>query len=425
MTMRDVDYEKISKVIRDNLTPSSEITTPERLFGREQALTNVRRALNSMGRPVFIYGDRGIGKSSVALTAAYLATDSSLTPIRVLCSKDDSFAKVVRSIGNACVNVSQRIESAIQPSQTGVNVFGVGASFTPTQVARVDIPLPESLNDALDIIRFVLEKRPIGNFVVLVDEMERIESAREREKFAEFIKNISTIDSRIKFIFCGISSTLEELVGEHPSAGRILEAIKLERLAHNNLWQIIEVVAEALNLEIENEALVQISRISDGFPTYVHLIGDSMFWSVFDDAELQSVVKVRHFRDGIHGALRRSDATLKALYEKATLKTKNTVDYEEVLWALADTSSDKRQVSDIYENSYKRVMHQRVGRTALSKEVFNTRLHSLRRDGHGRIVVNKGAGWFGFRENIIRGYVRLKAHEQEVHLGRDHAMRNV
>jgi Cdc6-like AAA superfamily ATPase len=424
MAIAGIDQDTISKIIRDNLTPSSEITTPERLFGRERALKDVTRALNSNGRSVFIHGDRGVGKSSVALTAATLITDSSMTPIRVMCGKEDTFAKVIRSIGNACLTVAQRIESPAKAFQVGLSILGSGGSFNPGERSRVEIPLPDSLNDALDIIRFALEKRQ-GQFVVVIDEMERIASEGEREKFAEFIKNIPALEPRVKFIFCGIAATLTELVGEHPSAGRILEPVKLERLRHNELWQIIEVVAKNLNIEIESEALIQISRISDGFPTYVHLIGDSMFWSVFDDSEIVSAVKVRHFREGITGALQRSDATLRAQYEKATMKTKNTQDYEEALWALADTSSDWRQLTEIYDSSYKKIMLQRSGRTMLAKETLNTRFHSLRKDGHGRVVVNKGAGWFAFRENIIRGYVRLKAQEQGIQLGRDNAMRNV
>lgn len=425
MAILGIDHETISTIIRDNFTPSSEILTPERLFGRERALTSVSRALNSNGRSVFIYGDRGVGKSSLALTAANLITSSEHRPIRVLCGRDDTFGKVIRAIGNACVNVSQRVQNVPKRAQASVSVFGVGGSYSGGETSKVDIPLPESLNDSLDIMRFALEKRSSGTFVVIIDEMERIDSDREREKFAEFIKNIPEIDNRIKFIFCGIASTLEELVGEHPSAGRMLEPVKLDRISHSELWNIIETVAKTLNVEIEREALIQISRISDGFPTYVHLIGDSLFWSVFDDPEHISTVRSRHFRQGINGALERSDATLKSQYDKATLKTKNTYDYEEVLWALADTSSDKRQFTEIYDYSYKKIVIQRPERTLLSKEVFNNRLHSLRKDGHGRVVVNKGAGWFAFRENIMRGYVRLKAYEKGLQLGRDHAMKNV
>ena len=64
-------------------------------------------------------------------------------------------------------------------------------------------------------------------------------------------------------------------------------------------------------------------------------------------------------------------------------------------------------------------MKKRVGRHALTREQFNHRLLSLGKESHGRVMVGHGSGWFSFRENIMRGYVRLRAEEQHLELGRD------
>src|SRR5262249_40415569 len=127
-----------------------------------------------------------------------------------------------------------------------------------------------------------------------------------------------------------------------------------------------------------------------------------------------------HFKAGIEEALRRTEATLRAQYDKATQKTRNTADYEEALWALADSTSDRRQITEIYDTSYLRLMAQRVGRNKLPRDTLNQRYLSLRKDSHGRIVVGHGSGWFSFRENIMRGYVRLRAAAQGMDLGRHH-----
>jgi hypothetical protein len=88
---------------------------------------------------------------------------------------------------------------------------------------------------------------------------------------------------------------------------------------------------------------------SDGFPHFVHLIGDAMFWAIFHDLEPVMVAGLQHFRAVIEGALERSDALLRGQYDKATQKTKNTDDYQEALWAAADTTSDRRRLQGIYE----------------------------------------------------------------------------
>jgi len=49
--------------------------------------------------------------------------------------------------------------------------------------------------------------------------------------------------------------------------------------------------------------------------------------------------------------------------------------------------------------------------------VFSDRLNKLKTARHGGIIVPKGAGWYEFKENIVRGYVRLRAESEGVHLG--------
>ena len=62
-------------------------------------------------------------------------------------------------------------------------------------------------------------------------------------------------------------------------------------------------------------------------------------------------------------------------------------------------------------------MAERHGRKTLSKLTFSDRLNKLKTPRHGEIIVSKGAGWYEFKENIVRGYVRLRAENEEVHLG--------
>lgn len=248
--------------------------------------------------------------------------------------------------------------------------------------------------------------------------MERLADKDDRNRFAELIKNLSTIDGDFRFIFCGIASDVDELLNSHESAGRILEAIKLEKLHHSELWKIITSAGDAVSLQIDREMLIRIGQISDGFPHYVHLIGEELFWRAFDDPAEVSRVSREHYLDAIKGALMRTEATLKNGYQRATQKSaKNTVEYEEALWAVADSTADRRQIQDIHGSSYLRIMEGRGDRAALKRDQFNKRLLALYKDSHGRILIRHGSGWFSFRENIMRGYVRLRAEEQGVELG--------
>ena len=420
MAMPGVTDEDLKKILAENLTPSDTIKTPERLFGRQKYLTTIDRALSSPGRQIFIYGDRGVGKTSLALTAAYLHAASNSPPIHVMCGRTSGFAEVMQAVGNSLIPIDRRIEKQTTGGSFNFNLpGGGGVGLTRANRPAPEISPPKSLNEALDIVRYVASKRN-AKTIIVIDEMERIEAATEREKFAEFIKNIPEINDDVRFIFCGIAHDVSELLQSHPSAGRILEAIPLERLHHSDLWRILNSVGEKLGVEIQMETLIRISQVSDGFPHYVHLIGESLFWSMFDDPEAVTRSGPMHFRAGIEGALRRTEASLRAQYDKATQKYRLTADYEEALWSLADSTADRRQIADIYDSSYKWIAAKRQGRSLMPRDKLNQRYLSLRKESHGRIVAGYGSGWFSFRENIMRGYVRLRAEAGGVNLGRHH-----
>jgi DNA polymerase III delta prime subunit len=419
MAIRGVTDEDLKHILSENLTPSDSIKTPERLFGREKTLTTIDRAFSSPGRQIFIYGDRGVGKTSLAQTTAYLHTGVENQPIYVMCGKTNDFGQTIRAIGNALIPVEERLEKAASGGSFNFSLPGGmgGVGVSSGTKGHADIPVPGSLTEALDIIRYVASKRR-NTTIIIIDELERIDSSAEREKFAEFIRNIPELSADVRFIFCGIMHDVTELLQSHASAGRILETVELKRLNHSDLWKILTVVAKKLNVEIQEEALIRIGQVSDGFPHYVHLIGECLFWAMFDDTQEVKKSGPEHFKTAITGALQRTEAALRAAYEKATHKTRNTADYEEALWALADSTSDKRQIAQIYETSYKWIMLKRTGRKSLTREQLNQRYLSMRKESHSRIVAGFGSGWFAFRENIMRGYVRLRAESQGINLGR-------
>jgi len=189
-------------------------------------------------------------------------------------------------------------------------------------------------------------------------------------------------------------------------------------LTHDARWEIVENAARELSLQVDRELLIRIGQISDGFPYYVHLISEMMFWSVYDDGEILSECLSTHFHDGVRDAVSSAQTMLRIAYDRATQKYSD--DYQEVLWAVADDVMLRRQVSNIYDHSYLRIMRERPERKILDKTQFYNRMNSLRSDRHGSILVAKGAGWYEFRENVVRGYVRLRAEAQGIKLGRDH-----
>lgn len=245
MAIKGVDQDRIAEVLRRHLTPSAHVTSPERLFGRERKLVQIERAFNSHGRHVFIFGDRGVGKTSLAMTAAFLHQHTNDEPVYVLCGESSTFADIIFAVGNNALPLKERMEAGASRGTLGLNVPGFGASYKPGDRSAANFSAPADINEASNIIRYINERRPNGT-VVVIDELERLKSEEDKTRLAEFVNSISSVQTETKFILSGIGHTVEDLLGAHRSATRKLETIELERISHDELWKIVSTVAEEL-----------------------------------------------------------------------------------------------------------------------------------------------------------------------------------
>src|SRR3954447_7822160 len=142
MAIAGVTDEVLKQVLSENLTPSDSIKTPDRLFGREKTLTTIDRAFSSPGRQIFVYGDRGVGKTSLALTTAFLHTGVENLPIYVMCGRTNNFSQTIQAIGNATIPVEKRLEKLTTGGGFNLSLagFGVGMSDPTNQHAGIAAP---------------------------------------------------------------------------------------------------------------------------------------------------------------------------------------------------------------------------------------------------------------------------------------------
>ncbi len=419
MAISGYDESKVAEVIKQHLSPSAEIRDLDRLIGRDKFLTKIKRALNSTNRHVFIHGERGVGKTSLAMTAGRLLAPKEENFIYVDCGNETTFGEVIQRIGNSVIDVSKRLSTGSPAIGGGVGVAGLGnlnLNFKGGDVGAISQPATTS--EAYDILQFVRQKRT-GQIIVVIDEFDRVRR-EEKTSFAELLKNIGTQVDDIRLVFGGIGANVEEILGEHGSTGRMFETIEMDKLSHNMLWEIIQGATEPLGITIDQGILMRIGIISDGFPHFVHLLGECLIYAMLDDEEVVSVCERHHFESALTEALQKTEPYLRRMYSLATEKTKLQNEYEETLWALADRTETRRKLDDI-ESSYKRIAAQRPKRqdnekTSMTRTNLNQRLLSLRKDNHSNVVTGHGSGRFSFREGVMRGYVRLRAETEGVEL---------
>jgi Cdc6-like AAA superfamily ATPase len=415
MAIIGFNRSKFEETIKMMLSPTTPIRSPELLRGREKKQEDIRRAFIQPGRQIFIFGDRGVGKTSLAQTAAYEHHPSDGEPIFLGCDGSSTFYRMAQDLYGRLARIDPAISKENFQTKAGFNWFA--SSEVQKSVERSKIPELKSVNEAMDAIKWATKRHPKPP-VVVIDEFERIHSSEERSLFADFIKQVGDQSLDLKLIFCGVGSALDELVDSHHSCYRYLAAVQLERLVFRSRFAILDAASNALGVTVESNTRYRIAMISDGFPHYVHLLAEKLLWATYEDDRPITVTEPKHYLEAINAAVLDIEPKLKTLYEKATLKYSD--DYEAILWAVADHYELKRRSSDIFD-SYRRITT-RTNLECLPREKFNARINALKKPAHGSILKATRQGWYEFNEAVVRGYVRLRAEERGVELGIEHPL---
>ncbi len=413
MAIEGYDRHSFGKKLAKLVFPAQPIHSIEHLFGREKELRRIEEALYASGRHIFIYGDRGVGKSSLAATAANQYQSSDSEYIDVSCSPDATFSDVIANIAYQAISASRLSKKTIKEK--------AGASFkflNLEHAAEITLrDLHDEIKSLLDAVEMLREVSIIHSEtpVVVIDEFDRMESEKERALFADLLKHLGDKRIDIKFIFTGVASTIDALLGAHQSAIRQLETIELPKLSWDARWEIVTDAAEEFGIEVDKDVLVRIAAVSDGYPYYVHLITEKLMWHIFwQDGAITEVTK-NHYQAAINDAIHSISAELKKPYEKAI--SQRTGDYEEVIWSTADSEWLHRYVKDMY-SSYEYIMKQFNDKEPLTSAKYGTRIRNLKNESCGEILVPdpKKKGMYSYKEKMLRGYVRMQAEAHGIEL---------
>jgi hypothetical protein len=363
------------------VSPAQPIQSVEHLHGRRTELDRIEKAMFAHGRHVFIYGDRGVGKSSLAATVANQLQSSDAPYLDVSCAPDATLRSIVANIGYRALNAS-RIRLSRETAKQSLDLrFLKFESTSESGVGDLHASI-HSLLDAVEVLRELsafYSKRTI----VVIDEFDRMSSPEQRTQFADLLKHLGDKKVDVKFIFTGVARSLEELLGAHASAIRQLETIELPRLSWDARWDIVLAAADTFGVRVSKEIYTRIAAVSDGFPYYVHLLTEKLLWCVFEDPEVVEEVTKDHYQAALRSAIEGISAELKRPYDAAV--NQRSGDYEEVLWSTADSEYLHRYVKDMY-SSYKYVITQRTDRQALDSDKYSARIRSLRKKTCGEIL---------------------------------------
>ena len=240
-------------------TPGSPV--PVELFvGRveqiKEILKYIKQSASGRQENVFLEGERGIGKSSLAAFLRYLANKESFLAVYVSLGGVTELGELVRRI----------FEQILKEANAEKSLRDMLRNF------------PEAIKDVMD----KLKEEKSGIFIALDD----INGLSTNPDFANWYKSfVDSVAIRYPSNFpafimsIGLPEIRDSLSRLQPSLMRIFRVVSVEKLSDAEVKEFFEKAFKKVNMEIEPEALEDMVKFSSGLPILMHEIGDAVFWN--------------------------------------------------------------------------------------------------------------------------------------------------
>lgn len=243
MSPDDLATDKHKRYLRAAhvFTPGAPVANRDRFAGRTDQVLSVLNGLGQPGKQVLIFGERGVGKTSLANVLHEFLTPirSTAYSVRIACSSSDSYTsvwtKVIEEIGLPVPDEWKYPNSGPNPEQ----------------------------------IRRIFANLDPGS-VIILDEYDRWDDDDGLSLMADTIKTISDNRTAAKLVIVGVADSIDQLVGEHESVQRSFHEVPMPRMSSDDCAAIVDGGLSELSLRIAGDVRGVVVGLSEGLPYFVH-----------------------------------------------------------------------------------------------------------------------------------------------------------
>jgi Cdc6-like AAA superfamily ATPase len=319
MATPDQQFQKSTEAARV-FTPAAPVSESDLFAGRTSQLRKVIDAIVQRGQHAIVFGERGVGKTSLAkvLSSRLIMPRKFLAPM-VNCESADTFVSLWKK-------VFSQMDLITRSPQIGFQYTFFEETVKAADVVRDDID-PDAVRRLLTIISNE------ATVLVVFDEFDRIQNQDAKRALADTIKALSdnAIDATILIV--GVAESVSELIAEHESIERALVQIPMPRMSAEELGDILEKGVARLKMKIAPDGKSRIVRLSRGLPHYTHSLGLHATRASINRNE--ETVSKGDVDTALTSALEEINLSLRSAYDKSTFSPHKETIYAHVLMACA------------------------------------------------------------------------------------------
>ena len=406
-------------------TPAKEVQDIDRFAGRAATLDSLAAALQSDGAQIVLYGQRGIGKSSLSRVLTQIAVNDNAAisrletaphrnfdylPIYVTC--DDS----VTNVDKLCLRlltdeqalapwipykVSERTNAQEGGVKLGVKVIELSGKLSGSITERQTEVEADVTSTFINACRQIVASGVAADGVLIViDEFDRIS---DKSGIASILKALGP--EKVTFALVGVASDVRELIADHESVARQIAdgTVFVPPMDANELAEIIARAMSALDnrYSFDLSAITWITTIARGHPFYVHLVGKhALLRAISQKTDVVTEAIAREALADI--AFKGSAPVQEAAYKKAV---GHSYIREHILKMFAGVDADEVYTTDLYAHIAREL---NIDPSAISVYVGQ-----LASDKYGNVLERTRDRYYRFTDSLFKAYASARPYERK------------
>ena len=390
--MDEADFLDRTRQVAEAFRPAAPINRRDLFAGRASQIAEVFSIVSQPGQHAIIYGERGVGKTSLGLVADELLRAANVLSAWATCDASDNFSSVwEKALGEIGVTTTKQAIG-----------FGERVDESTEPLSRLLASREVTPHTVQGALQQASRQRAIAIFI---DEFDRFQDPGGRVLFADTIKALSDRVVSSTVVLIGVADSVGELIREHRSVERALVQIQMPRMSTSELVEIATKGIAAARMTIAGAAVARIAALSQGLPHYTHLLTQLAAQAAL--GKRRAHVGVRDVDAAVTRAMERAQQSIVESYREAVTGTSGSI-YPQVVLACALAEEDE---FGFFASSDVREPLSRILQKPSRTSTYARHLEELSSESRGAILQKSGSAGtarYRFVNPLLQPYIAMR-----------------